>query len=158
MRCKGCTLTKRLKSVTVGLVLLFPQMRPILYKDFEAALRIIKPSVSDKDLELYVDWNRQFGCGLNSHIDWICYMYYDSDGWHINKNSLITFLRSRSLWFLLSTTTNRCNVSLFTALVTGSIVVTSSTPEACTFWSGAVFSLWILRRNGEFLDSGFGTF
>ena len=60
---------KLLASVTVGVVLLFPQMRPILYKDFEAALRIIKPSVSDRDLELYIDWNRQFGCGLNSHVD-----------------------------------------------------------------------------------------
>ena len=76
-RCKGFTHSpdehrgklKLLASVTVGVVLLFPQMRPILYKDFEAALRIIKPSVSDRDLELYIDWNRQFGCGLNSHVD-----------------------------------------------------------------------------------------
>ncbi len=34
-----------------------------MLKDFEAALLVIKPSVSEKDLALYIDWNRQFGCG-----------------------------------------------------------------------------------------------
>ena len=70
---------------------------------------------------------------------------------------------SISLWFLLSATTNGRDVSLFTTLVTGSIsktttssiVVSSSSPVACAFRSCAVFSLW---RNGDFLDSDFGTF
>ena len=44
------------------------------------------------------------------------------------------------------------------SVITSSIVVTSSTPVACASWSGAVLSPWVLRRNGEFLDSSFGTF
>ncbi|XP_054655557.1 fidgetin-like protein 1 isoform X2 [Dunckerocampus dactyliophorus] len=39
------------------------QVRPILYADFQDALRIVRPSVSSKDLELYDDWNKTFGCG-----------------------------------------------------------------------------------------------
>ncbi|XP_053464749.1 fidgetin-like protein 1 isoform X2 [Nycticebus coucang] len=39
------------------------QVRPIAYIDFENAFRIVRPSVSPKDLELYEDWNRTFGCG-----------------------------------------------------------------------------------------------
>ena len=39
------------------------QVRPILYRDFQDALRAVRPSVSPKDLELYEDWNRTFGCG-----------------------------------------------------------------------------------------------
>ncbi len=38
-------------------------MRPVNIDDFEAAVRAVKPSVSAKDLDLYLDWNRQFGCG-----------------------------------------------------------------------------------------------
>lgn len=39
------------------------QVRPIAYADFENAFRTVRPSVSSKDLELYEDWNRTFGCG-----------------------------------------------------------------------------------------------
>lgn len=39
------------------------QVRPILYSDFLEALKTVRPSVSPKDLELYEDWNRTFGCG-----------------------------------------------------------------------------------------------
>lgn len=39
------------------------QVRPILYGDFQEALKTVRPSVSTKDLELYEDWNRTFGCG-----------------------------------------------------------------------------------------------
>ena len=39
------------------------QVRPILYHDFQDALRAVRPSVSTKDLELYEEWNRTFGCG-----------------------------------------------------------------------------------------------
>ncbi|XP_069545879.1 fidgetin-like protein 1 [Brachyistius frenatus] len=39
------------------------QVRPILYGDFQEALRTVRPSVSAKDLELYEEWNKTFGCG-----------------------------------------------------------------------------------------------
>lgn len=39
------------------------QVRPILYSDFQEALKTVRPSVSPKDLELYEEWNKTFGCG-----------------------------------------------------------------------------------------------
>ncbi|XP_028919745.1 fidgetin-like protein 1 [Ornithorhynchus anatinus] len=39
------------------------QVRPIAYVDFESALGTVRPSVSPRDLELYENWNRTFGCG-----------------------------------------------------------------------------------------------
>ncbi|XP_026901801.2 fidgetin-like protein 1 isoform X1 [Acinonyx jubatus] len=39
------------------------QVRPIAFIDFENAFRTVRPSVSPKDLELYENWNRTFGCG-----------------------------------------------------------------------------------------------
>ncbi|XP_022599490.1 fidgetin-like protein 1 [Seriola dumerili] len=39
------------------------QVRPILYCDFQEALKTVRPSVSSKDLELYEEWNSTFGCG-----------------------------------------------------------------------------------------------
>ncbi|XP_056290812.1 fidgetin-like protein 1 [Pseudoliparis swirei] len=39
------------------------QVRPILYEDFQEALKAVRPTVSPKDLELYEDWNNTFGCG-----------------------------------------------------------------------------------------------
>ncbi|XP_030603702.1 fidgetin-like protein 1 isoform X2 [Archocentrus centrarchus] len=39
------------------------QVRPILYSDFHEALKTVRPSVSSKDLELYEEWNKTFGCG-----------------------------------------------------------------------------------------------
>lgn len=39
------------------------QVRPILYSDFQDALKTVRPSVSSKDLELYEEWNKTFGCG-----------------------------------------------------------------------------------------------
>ncbi|CAB1343425.1 unnamed protein product [Coregonus sp. 'balchen'] len=39
------------------------QVRPILHCDFQEALRTVRPSVSAKDLELYEEWNKTFGCG-----------------------------------------------------------------------------------------------
>ncbi|XP_007528224.1 fidgetin-like protein 1 [Erinaceus europaeus] len=39
------------------------QVRPIAYIDFENAFRTVRPSVSPKDLELYENWNKTFGCG-----------------------------------------------------------------------------------------------
>ncbi|KAK7063031.1 Fidgetin-like protein 1 [Halocaridina rubra] len=37
------------------------QVRPISVDDFVSALRSIRASVSDKDLEMYEDWNRKYG-------------------------------------------------------------------------------------------------
>lgn len=39
------------------------QVRPISYVDFQNAFQVMKPSVSKKDLELYENWNKTFGCG-----------------------------------------------------------------------------------------------
>ncbi|XP_064193555.1 fidgetin-like protein 1 [Anguilla rostrata] len=39
------------------------QVRPMLYSDFQEALKTVRPSVSPKDLELYKEWNQTFGCG-----------------------------------------------------------------------------------------------
>lgn len=39
------------------------QVRPILHTDFQDALKTVRPSVSSKDLELYEEWNKTFGCG-----------------------------------------------------------------------------------------------
>ncbi|XP_077352340.1 fidgetin-like protein 1 [Festucalex cinctus] len=39
------------------------QVRPILYGDFQDALKMVRPSVSPKDLEMYEEWNKTFGSG-----------------------------------------------------------------------------------------------
>ncbi|OCT76036.1 hypothetical protein XELAEV_18031224mg [Xenopus laevis] len=39
------------------------QVRPIAYIDFQSAFLVVRPSVSQKDLELYENWNKTFGCG-----------------------------------------------------------------------------------------------
>ncbi|KAM8967332.1 fidgetin-like protein 1 [Pelodytes ibericus] len=39
------------------------QVRPIEYIDFQNAFQTVRPSVSLKDLELYENWNKTFGCG-----------------------------------------------------------------------------------------------
>ncbi|XP_060896872.1 fidgetin-like protein 1 [Labrus mixtus] len=39
------------------------EVRPIIYSDFQEALKTVRPSVSSKDLELYEEWNKTFGCG-----------------------------------------------------------------------------------------------
>lgn len=39
------------------------QVRPIVFQDFDNALKAVRPSVSSKDLELYETWNQTFGCG-----------------------------------------------------------------------------------------------
>ncbi|XP_004616237.1 fidgetin-like protein 1 [Sorex araneus] len=39
------------------------QVRPITYIDFENAFRTVRPSVSSKDLELFENWNKTYGCG-----------------------------------------------------------------------------------------------
>ena len=37
------------------------EVRPINYEDFVIALSLVKPSVSDSDLEVYMQWNDKFG-------------------------------------------------------------------------------------------------
>lgn len=39
------------------------QVRPIAFQDFDSALKVVRPSVSSKDLEVYDSWNRTFGSG-----------------------------------------------------------------------------------------------
>ncbi|KAL4239526.1 Fidgetin-like protein 1 [Mactra antiquata] len=39
------------------------QVRPICFKDFGDALHNVKPSVSEKDLDIYIEWNNTFGSG-----------------------------------------------------------------------------------------------
>ncbi|XP_075068743.1 fidgetin-like protein 1 [Mixophyes fleayi] len=39
------------------------QVRSIAYIDFQNAFQTVRPSVSKKDLELYENWNKTFGCG-----------------------------------------------------------------------------------------------
>lgn len=41
------------------------QVRPIMYEDFEAAFHQVRASVSDKDLDLYLEWDRMFGSTSN---------------------------------------------------------------------------------------------
>ena len=43
------------KSVHCG------QVPPITMKDFEAALPQVRPSVSEKDLDVYINWNKTYG-------------------------------------------------------------------------------------------------
>ena len=41
--------------------LVVPQVRPILAVDFQKALPQVKASVSLQDLDVYLDWNKQYG-------------------------------------------------------------------------------------------------
>lgn len=41
------------------------QVRPIMYEDFEAAFHQVRASVSDKDLALYLEWDKMFGSTSN---------------------------------------------------------------------------------------------
>jgi len=37
------------------------QVRPISYEDFVDALQQVRASVSKRDLDVYIDWNKQYG-------------------------------------------------------------------------------------------------
>lgn len=39
------------------------KIRPLQFSDFELALQRVKATVSQKDLDQYRDWDRQFGSG-----------------------------------------------------------------------------------------------
>ncbi|XP_036401810.1 fidgetin-like isoform X2 [Megalops cyprinoides] len=39
------------------------QIRPVTYQDFENALCKVQPSISQKELDTYTEWNKTFGCG-----------------------------------------------------------------------------------------------
>jgi len=34
-----------------------------MFADFSAALENVRPSVSDKDLDVYLEWNKTYGSG-----------------------------------------------------------------------------------------------
>ncbi len=38
-------------------------IRPVMLRDFEDALRQVKASVSDQDLDMYRDWDSRYGSG-----------------------------------------------------------------------------------------------
>ncbi|XP_043930769.1 fidgetin [Protopterus annectens] len=38
------------------------QMRPVTYQDFEEAFCKIQPSITQKELDTYIEWNKMFGC------------------------------------------------------------------------------------------------
>uniref|UniRef100_H3AFJ8 Fidgetin n=1 Tax=Latimeria chalumnae TaxID=7897 RepID=H3AFJ8_LATCH len=38
------------------------QLRPVTYQDFENAFCKIQPSISQKELDMYIEWNKMFGC------------------------------------------------------------------------------------------------
>ncbi|XP_071441157.1 fidgetin-like protein 1 [Hetaerina americana] len=40
------------------------QVRPVELNDFKAALSQVRASVSSKDLDQYISWNNQYGCGI----------------------------------------------------------------------------------------------
>nr|XP_006819549.1 PREDICTED: fidgetin-like protein 1-like [Saccoglossus kowalevskii] len=40
------------------------QVRPIIFQDFQDALLNVRPSVSEKDLDVYLEWNQQYGSGV----------------------------------------------------------------------------------------------
>ena len=40
------------------------QVRAVNYPDFQDAFLVIRPSVSQEDLGVYVDWNARYGCGV----------------------------------------------------------------------------------------------
>lgn len=43
------------------LTMTMDEIRPIQYKDFQASLRTIRPSVSKQGLQEFEDWAREFG-------------------------------------------------------------------------------------------------
>ncbi|XP_076975243.1 fidgetin-like protein 1 [Tamandua tetradactyla] len=62
--CREASLGPIRSLQTADIVTITPdQVRPIAYVDFENAFRTVRPSVSPKDLELYENWNKTFGCG-----------------------------------------------------------------------------------------------
>lgn len=39
------------------------EVRPVNYSDFEAALKRVKATVDQAQLEAYIQWDKSFGCG-----------------------------------------------------------------------------------------------
>ncbi|XP_027692861.1 fidgetin-like protein 1 [Vombatus ursinus] len=62
--CREASLGPIRSLQTIDIATVTPdQVRPIAFVDFENAFRTVRPSVSLKDLELYENWNKTFGCG-----------------------------------------------------------------------------------------------
>ncbi|XP_035263912.1 fidgetin isoform X2 [Anguilla anguilla] len=39
------------------------QLRPVTYQDFENVFCKVQPSISQKEMDTYMEWNKMFGCG-----------------------------------------------------------------------------------------------
>ena len=50
-----------IRSISDILNICTSDVRPISREDFEEALSQVRASVSDQDLDLYLDWNQKFG-------------------------------------------------------------------------------------------------
>lgn len=50
-----------IRSISDILNISTSDVRPISREDFEEALTQVRASVSDQDLDLYLDWNQKFG-------------------------------------------------------------------------------------------------
>ncbi|XP_036594789.1 fidgetin-like protein 1 [Trichosurus vulpecula] len=62
--CREASLGPIRSLQTIDIATVTPdQVRPIAFVDFENAFQTVRPSVSVKDLELYENWNKTFGCG-----------------------------------------------------------------------------------------------
>ncbi|XP_043832197.1 fidgetin-like protein 1 [Dromiciops gliroides] len=62
--CREASLGPIRSLQTIDIATVTPdQVRPIAFVDFENAFKTVRPSVSLKDLELYENWNKTFGCG-----------------------------------------------------------------------------------------------
>ncbi|XP_044512831.1 fidgetin-like protein 1 [Gracilinanus agilis] len=62
--CREASLGPIRSLKTIDIATVTPdQVRPITFIDFENAFQTVRPSVSLKDLELYENWNKTFGCG-----------------------------------------------------------------------------------------------
>lgn len=59
-----------IRSITDILNVSTSDVRPVLRSDFEEALTQVRASVSNKDLELYLEWNESYG-SLGVKKPWI---------------------------------------------------------------------------------------
>ncbi len=50
-----------IRSVNDIMSINYDSLRPVKLEDFEVALSQVRASVSNKDLEGYIEWNKQFG-------------------------------------------------------------------------------------------------
>ena len=68
MQCNACrmpisNITSLLKRAFDDTFFGLFQVRPIVFEDFDEALHQVRASVSEKDLDLYIEWNKLYGSG-----------------------------------------------------------------------------------------------